>query len=289
MINLKPYTGDPFSFHKDVVSRKKAKKGDPDYKKRLELLNPTIEPQYKVYKGHFDARTLQLLTPSSLAVGAKEDLLTLYLYGSKKMQDLKIQVTTREDNRKIHTCQNCTINEVNSLDHLIPKDAFPAFVVNPLNLFPSCTKCNGHKSVNWRSGGAMLFLNLYLDTLPKVQYLFVSLTVDKDAVGVEFSLANVNGIDPDLFNVLESHYQRLHLFKRFREASDSIISEMQNLIVAQRKNGFSNNVIKQVVIDKVEADREYFGCNHYKSILELELINSNEFIAMHCELPSLVH
>ena len=287
MINLKPYAGDSFSFHKDVVSRKKTKKGDTDYKKRLELLNPIVEPQYKVYKGHFDGSTLQLLTPYSLPVGAKEDLLTLYLYGSKKMQELKIKVTTREDNRKIHTCQNCTINEVNSLDHLIPKDEFPVFVVNPLNLFPSCSKCNGHKSVNWKSGGAMLFLNLYLDTLPKIQYLFVSLAVDKDAVGVEFSLKNDNGVDPDLFKVLESHYQRLHLFKRFRQSSDSIISEMQNLIVAQRNNGFSIDVIKQVVIDKVEADREYFGYNHYKSILELELINSDEFIEMYCELALL--
>ncbi|GAB2977404.1 hypothetical protein GCM10027049_10630 [Mucilaginibacter puniceus] len=230
MRNLKHFDENALNFHDNIVKRKKNTVKDPDLKTRLTLLRENVKGQFETFDTKFSLNKLQHLTSFNFDEKEKIDLLKLYNYQSSVIQALKTKITTTETNRIIATCQNCTLSEINSFDHLLPKAEFSEFVVHPKNLFPSCTICNGYKSKAWLKDGSRMFLNLYLDELPKEQFLFVDIIINKDLIETKFYLDNHVGIDKDLFDIIQSHYANLSLFKRFSENSDIVISPLRNNI-----------------------------------------------------------
>jgi hypothetical protein len=105
----------------------------------------------------------------------------------------------------------------------LPRSLFGEFIVNPKNLFPSCGECNGHKLANPSSSE---FLNLYLDQLPSKQYLFVDIEIDGRDMETTFYCDNRNKICDALFNTISNHYDKMHLFQRFTDNNDLVISPL---------------------------------------------------------------
>jgi hypothetical protein len=277
MFNLKAYKGDSFDFLKEVVDRKKITNGDPTYKDRLVQLYAELQTLFKYYDKHFDKNTLEKLKSFGYKNGKKEDLENLYSYKSRILQDLKITLTTTISNRVISTCQNCSIGEVNSFDHILPQGEFPEFIINPKNLFPSCSKCNSHKSKVWKSKTGKVFLNLYIDKLPEKQYLFVNVLFEKGTIKTSYYLNNKkSSIEPSFFKLLESHYDSLHLFQRFRENSDAVVMELINSIKPY-VGTVSKLMLIKTVKEKIKRNQGSFGFNNWKSVLESELIGNKEF------------
>lgn len=279
MRNLEPYNEDSFEFYESVVASKRNSQQDPDYKERLQGYGAAISDQFEEYDQRFENDNLVGLANYGFAGNDKEDLLRLYSYKGALMQRLKINVTTTQHNRIMNTCQNCTISEVNSFDHFVNKDEFPEFSVHPKNLFPSCAICNSYKGEIWRENETIQYLNLYLDQLPEEQYLFVDITVNGGTVEADFSLDNRYGIDPIFFERVQNHYQRLHLCNRFRENSHSVIAPLENVIKSY-VDVLSVEEVVDLVIESAERNMDYFGFNYWKSILEIELVSSDDFLNM---------
>ncbi|WP_158729401.1 HNH endonuclease [Flavobacterium sp. I-STPA6A] len=277
MRNLNSTKRNGFDFHKDIVNSKKITKNNPGYKPRLVSIENEIKGLYDIYEKNFNGNVLENSTPKGYVDTNKTDLLSLYSYKSKQIQALKTEITTTETNRIINTCQNCTLSEINSFDHVLPKDEYSEFVVNPLNLFPSCTICNSFKGKFWHENGKRKYLNLYLDKLPDKQYLFVDIDYDKETFGLKFYLENRYGIDANLFILIESHYNKLHLLQRFSDNADRVITPLQNKIKPHLKL-LSIDQIKDLTIESSNLNRSVFGFNYWESILELSLIDNNDFI-----------
>ncbi|MFW2477730.1 MAG: HNH endonuclease [Sediminibacterium sp.] len=276
MRNLKAYNIDSFEFYKEIVNKKRNSVKDPTYKTRLATFETNIETLYKQYDDEFATDTLPTLRPHGYRDQDEKDLVSLYSYQNSKMQNLKIALTTNEQNRKVSTCQHCTIGEVNSFDHFVPKGEFAEFSVHPKNLIPSCSKCNSYKSTGWRNNNNRLFLNLYLDTLPDLQYLFVNLTVTDKDVSTTFYLDNRNGIDVKMYTLLEQHYRSLDLFNRFNENIDDVVEELEaDMRSGMEKLSFED--AKNVSISSSNKKRTVFGANYWKSILELALLDNQDF------------
>lgn len=277
MKNLKPHSGDCFSFHENVIDSKYKTKTDPDFKTRVALLNPKIKSKIEEYSDKYNSDSLQNITPIGFNGSEKADLLNLYDYNSKKIQKLKIELTTDENNRVNNTCQNCTISEVNSFDHYLPQSEFAEFVVNPLNLIPSCSKCNGHKNSVWRDHGKRKFLNLYIDKLPDVQYLFVKISLTDTEIDLDYYLDSKNGINKNLFELIEYHYDKLKLFERFKGNSDSVISELDTEILKYSKR-LSLTEIKETIIEECQDNFRLLGRNNWKLVLKDALINDTDYL-----------
>lgn len=277
MRNIDNSERDSLAFHKAVVKSKNVTKLDPDLKTRLIALDDDIELLYNNYRKNFDENCLEKTVSKAFADNNKNDLLSLYSYKSKLIQDLKTEITTTDANRIINTCQNCTISEINSFDHILPKEEFCEFVVNPLNLFPSCTTCNSYKGKFWNDNGKRIYLNLYLDKLPELQYLFVDIEFKKHTFGLKFYLDNRFGINPELFSLIESHYKKLHLLERFSDNGDKVITPLINQIKPYLKQ-LDLNIIKENSIETSNLNRKVFGFNYWESILQLNLIQNEDFI-----------
>jgi hypothetical protein len=272
MKNLNPYNEDSFSFYKAVRSKKR----DDNLISRLTAIDADIKPLYDSYDEAFDTNSLQSLTAKGYEGQEKLDLEALYDYDSATLTKLRGHLTTTASGRLVK-CQNCTINSISTFDHFVPQSEFPEFIVHPKNLLCCCGDCNPRKGAGWRRNGERTVLNLYLDQLPNVQYLFVNVDIGFLSIETEFYLNNQNGIDPSLFQLLTSHYQRLKLFKRFSDEADSVISTFKDTLEVYRENHTLQET-QEFATKTIQREQLAFGFNYWQSILKLELINNDDFL-----------
>ena len=262
-------------FFREAIDQKQ----DSALKIRLKLLEPTINMEYDNYEAEFRNKTIEKLMPNGFFNLYKDDLLSLYSYQSYVIRALRNRLSSLQAATIRNTCQNCTLIPVQSMDHILPKDRYPEFCINPLNLFPSCQTCNGHKSRSWTKSGKRLFLNLFLDDLPDEQYLFVDVTHRKDGIDFKFYLKLSKEIDKGLASLIDSHYSLLHLPERMRLSASSYFAEFRNTLVAARKR-LTNKEVVEMVFEKTVDDKVCYGTNYWKSALEEALVNDATFLSL---------
>lgn len=280
MIKLIGYQHCSIDFLNKVVGSKRLRQNElpPFYKHRIIDLIPMVSPAYQVYDIAFLQNQLHTVTASvSFTPDQKADALQLYDYSTKPFTILKNAIITLPNNYEVYTCQYCTIGSINTLDHIMPKDDYPEFVVHPKNLIPVCSQCNSYKSEKWITNGIHEFLNPYLNILPRDQFLFANINYVNDTFEVNFELRNPNFAIPIyLFNVIQNHYRNLHLLERFKNQSSKIISEFENSI----KGSLTNQSLDQA-IDCARATARFnqgiLGFNHFENIIKLELCNGVAF------------
>lgn len=272
MRNSKHHDGNSFDFYKKVLKNKR----DKDIKDFLLPYEKEIEKLYKTYDDNFDKDSLVLLKSKGFSKDVCANLKDLYKYSAKAFVDLRTELTTTENRREVH-CQYCTLSITNTFDHFVPQQEFAEFTIHPRNLHCCCSECNSKKSSFWRSSDKTLFLNLYKDILPKEQYLFATIEVDKKAVTVKFKLENKTSIDAELFNLIDTHYNKMNLFERFTEVSDNVISIFLSSLKAFDEPTLSTNSLK-IVKKQIEGEREALGQNYWQSILKLALLDSADFM-----------
>jgi 5-methylcytosine-specific restriction endonuclease McrA len=278
MKNLKVFNDEAFTFYKDVIDGKNTTAADPTYKTRLEALKVGIEERYGVYDDEFKKDRLQDIAEKTYTEAEKNDLLALYRFKAKILVRLKVKLTTLPNNRVHNICQNCTISEVNSFDHYLPKDLFPDFAVHPKNLVPSCTFCNARKSKAWQDQGKRLFINPYLDQLPIDQILFATIQVtNKTDLAIKFAVDNRNGIPADLYEMIAYHYSKLGLCSRFSDSCEVTIDGVEQEL-KKYAGKLPLDEVRAAIIENAQESRQTFGANHFIHILEEALARSDEFI-----------
>jgi hypothetical protein len=272
MKNSSAYSGDAFAFFKKVCQKKRSL----ELKNRLLTLDSSIIELFDQYEQCFADNTVELLTAHGYNDPPKADLTELYNYDSQTLSRLKTLLTTSPEGR-IVKCQNCTINDVNTFDHLVPQGEFPEFIVHPKNLFCSCGDCNSRKSSIWRNADRRTTLNLYLDQLPNIQYLFARTEVSNTNIEVAFTLQNVNGVDNNLFSLIKEHYTRLDLFRRFEDGADSIITSFKTTLVPLKLLN-DPTLARNIAFESIRLERLAFGFNYWQSVLKHELLTNDDFM-----------
>ena len=271
MKNLKSYSEDCFKVYKEAVEN--------ENKNKDILLNiqDDIESQFDIYSGKFRDKKLYEITSLAFSEEEKESLINLYQYRSAIIQKIKGAILDSQEITINNTCQYCTLSEVSTLDHIIPKKSFPEFSVNPLNLFPCCAKCNSKKSNLWIKNDKHLFLNLYLDELPNKKYLIADFDFKDNIPMVTFSLGNPENIDNRTYEIIESHFSRLDLLRRMRERSNEKITDIINAIKGNYKLNSDIDSVKSAIRETEENNKKVYGYNHWKSVLILSIIEKEEF------------
>ena len=272
MRKIKSYAGDTFNFHKKVLNAKKKGKT----KTIVSDIEEIIKAQFECYDICFKEDTLQNLEAAPVSVEQKAALLDLYSFQMKPFQELLADLTTDEHNRVSKLCPNCTINNVQSLDHCIPKTEFPEFSDNPKNLMQCCMTCNGKKSKIWRNDTDRVFLNLFLDEIPNLQYLFVRGELIEGTPVFSFRLERPKGINDLLYSKIVSHYTGLDLLNRFAVNSPDVIDELIFIIKSLIENSIPQDKIKNSVLSSASKLQDKFGTNYWKALLYIECVSNKE-------------
>lgn len=273
MKKINSYNGNAFEFHKEMVNDKHT----GAVKTRLKTYEVNVSAQYSLFETKFLENKLESLNSFGYKYSAKSDLVSLYSSQKARIIKLKNELTTTIDGRDDSTCPFCTIGEVNSLDHYIPKSLYAEFSVNPKNLVPCCSLCNSKKLDIWLEVGKRKFLNLYVDDIPSEQYLFVNLSFSDDDFDYNYIVDNRNQIDADLFELIKSHYDRLGLTNRFKAKSNNVVSELEREIRKYIRL-LQVDIIKELILEEIIEEKQLFGNNYWKSILKQTLVNSQDFM-----------
>jgi 5-methylcytosine-specific restriction endonuclease McrA len=274
MQNLKIFTPETghFNCYCDIAN---AKYGDR--RVRLNDLNPTIQDRYLEYEQN--SGDLISIDTRSFSNDEKNDLLHCYETETAPLIELKAQI------RKVQKggiCQYCGFGEATTFDHFLPKGFFPELCVLPINLIPCCSDCNSKKGSRWKDDNNLLFLNLYYDQLPSDKiYLFATIDYDKSTTPttpiVNFTLHFNENNTFSLEEVVQSHYQLLNLFERYKYIANEFVSEKYYELASC--NDVDSSMIRDELIKAGRRLRKQYGCNYWKSAILDALAQSEDFIA----------
>lgn len=278
MINLTQDTNDSFSEYKAAVDRKN---DDSIEKKELLSIEKPMEDCYINYKQHFDSNNLENLNAARVGQQHKDTLLGLYSSNVAIVKNFRKRYFAQNPQTYNNLCPYCTLSEANTTEHILPKEKYPEYAVDTLNLIPACSGCNSKKgdSVIDAISGKRTTINYYTDTLPQEQYLYMDFEVSNNNIKATYRLENyANKIDEEMYSLIERHFAKFDLLNRFNIKAIQEIGELINLYVVE---GISNeaeyNTFAAKQIRKINMDKPQLGYNHWKVILYQSAATSDVF------------
>lgn len=266
MHNLVPYTDNAFSLYKDAVERKDA----GESKDRLLAAEATIQAYYEEFDQHFSNNTLRNIAPRRARKPLKDDLFEMYSFDAAIVKEVKSWLKSHNPVTVYGVCQHCGIVPFDTMDHILPHQQYAEYAVHARNLIPCCTDCNRRK--NERE-----ILNLYIDVLPNVEYLFMDVRADEDTIDLTFRLDNSQGFVPQaLFDKITSHYTKLELFDRMKTLANTRVSGFLTQIKRTFEKKGKQKVINEVLED-IEDLRRAYGYNYWEVAFQKGLVSSPVF------------
>ena len=267
MRNMKPYDlKEAFEVYKDAVSRKQ----DGPEKTELNNLEAPIKDCYLNYERHFKQNDLEYMPKARVGIEHRDVLLGLFGSQTKLVKDFRKRYFEINPQTYNNLCPYCVINSSGTTEHILPKEKYPEYAVNVLNLIPGCGDCNwakGEKVLD--DDGNKLIINFYTDVLPDVQFLFVDITEKAGMLRFEYKLSNEgNLINTELFALIERHFDKLHLLKRYDEKAIQEMAEIKNTYRAEDfENEDQYDVFSKKQVKKCDLDVPEYGRNHWKVVL----------------------
>lgn len=281
MKKISYYRGDAVLFHSKVLKAKRNSAQDPHYTGRMHALWNVSVAQFGEYDQRFVANTLERMSQKNLTGQDVEDFQRLYSYRDNMMVDLRGKLSCDYAGREYPFCPQCDIGETGTLDHILPQSVFPVLSDHPRNLIRCCHKCNGYKSSTWLENGKRKYLNLYIDEMPDVQMLFVTLGVDGTDITYEYYVDNPNGADADIYRMYGNTFMKLHLKERYEFLTNEEITNVKSSINnVQKIFHASDDQLKEMIRQGAYDEQSKHGVNYWRAILKLAICDNDVVFGM---------
>lgn len=275
MINLSSDTEDSFDLYKKAVGRKHKS----PQKTELLSIEQQVKERYDEYKVHYGSNTIEQLNQSDVGHEHKDVLLDLYSSNAVIIKHFRERFFQRNPQTYNNLCPYCSINEANTTDHILPKEQYPEYAIDTLNLIPACSNCNSLKGDNVvNDKGEKITINFYRDTLPKEQYLYVDFQVMGTSIKATYYIHNKGKIPDDIFALIKRHFDKLGLIDRFNYKAIQEISELTNLYFIEKFSSENEyNIFATKQLQKTKMDKLSLGYNHWRVILYQSAATSKVF------------
>ncbi|RDI20713.1 hypothetical protein DFR41_110121 [Pseudacidovorax intermedius] len=235
---------------------------------RLVELHPLIVSRYDAYELALGLDALDGFESNEDAVADGNILRSCYAIATQALLALKEDIKAAQPERLLSLCPMCGITLPNTFDHYLPAIDFPELSVHPINLVPCCSTCNTKKDRYWITDeGERLFINFYSDLIPDTQFIFAQLITSPQikSVGVNFYLNRPDGVEQEVWSLVERHFNRLHLLDRYLENGNT---EISNLLEACSSHLAAGGVDAGLFLSHIGRSQErIFGKNHWTAVL----------------------
>ena len=137
-----------------------------------------LEQLYKDYE-EADGRPLATLNPVNLGGAVPAHLLAAY---NEVTEGGKLSALRSALKLSVDECPYCGFGEIRDLDHHLQKAHFQCLSIFPLNLVPSCAKCNGHKPRKPKPDPKKHHIHAYLEDVSAYNFLVADVVLKKKAM-----------------------------------------------------------------------------------------------------------
>ena len=140
---------------------------------------------------------------------SKTDLATLY----RRLRDNNNTRNIYDEIRAVAApgkCPYCGSGTIGTLDHYLPQSHYPLFTITPINLVPSCERCNGKKRDSFPAFRDQQPLHPYFDEFWDERWLFAELNCEIPVSAGFFVRAPIAWQDYKR-NRIEAHFADLDL------------------------------------------------------------------------------
>lgn len=276
MIKIPKYRGSShFQDYKDAVDRCNGKK-----KAALKAIEAGMEVIYDEYDERFANSDVHNQPPHKLSVADQNYLRSLYVSGNTITELFRNDYNVRVQQHNMlyaYKCPYCTLNEANTLEHILPKQTYPEYAVHAYNLIPCCSKCNTYKGEDIKDGsGVPWTINFYYHDPDAFQYLEAEFKTDINGFPVfEFHLVFPHDCDQLLKKIIENHYKKLHLLVRFKEMAEGKYAEEEIRLL----NCISIEDVKDNLNSYLSSAGFRYGRNHYYVAMLRCMAISNDYLS----------
>lgn len=150
----------------------------------------TLEEGEHDFESKFITNDIYQIPQNSIVLGniGKKQMKSVYDYrmvgvnmpGRKFYNQIKISAPHGK-------CPLCSVREVDTLDHYLPKSKYPLYAVTPINLIPACTPCNKGKHIDSPTTQAEQTLHPYFDSIDAESWLKAEV-LQTNPIGFEYSV-----------------------------------------------------------------------------------------------------
>ena len=278
MINMKKYAGGktPYELFSEAVGRKDKKSADTI---ELNARKHKVEIAYRYYERAMDNQKLNILNPSNVLSEIKQPLLGMYSSDCKLVKTFRDWYFQNNPQTYYDVCPYCTINSANTTEHILPKEVYPEYAVNVFNLIPACSQCNSFKGDEiFDQNGEVFTINFYTDTLPDIRYLFARITQIIGGVQFKYFLNNRNGVDANLYALIERHFDHYHLLDRYYAKAVQELPSIVNYFKSEELTCEADyDKAASNLIRKTDEDSKVYGKNHWKIVMYYDAATSPVF------------
>ena len=173
-------------------------------------------------------------------------------------------------------CVFCSVTDVDSLDHLLPREVYPEFSVLALNLVPACSRCNRIKDRECFKATGNSLMHPYFTEMPVDPLLFVEVSVRQNAITWNYFLRRDTAIDEEAFSTIENLFVVLRLAELYRRHS---VGEMQDRLLSMSSIYESGGpeLLQEYLAREAESAKAGHGENYWKTAFLRALAASREF------------
>jgi hypothetical protein len=179
-------------------------------------------------------------------------------------------------------CPLCGHRGVSTLDHYLPKTAFPLLCVTPANLVPACSDCNKMKSDGVPANAADQALHPYFDNVDQDTWLKAEVVQDKPP-------ALIFRVDPPqhwatgLADRVQHHFKTFGLASLYGVEAASELAEKAYQLAQVHKAGGEQAVKEH--LDMEAISRGKVNRNHWRTAAYRALADSSWYCSGGFDFP----
>lgn len=183
-------------------------------------------------------------------------------------------------NSKKSRCCFCSYEDPTELDHFLPKSVFPEFSILPINLIPSCHRCNKLKASATPTSAANCYIHPYYEEYADLVWLETRLNFDfSGSLTITYHISGtLEASQPTLAARIERQFKSLQLHQRYSlQASEEVSA------IAYRLENLRNSAGREQVrnhLNEEAQSRARINRNSWQSALYQALHQTDRFCDM---------
>jgi 5-methylcytosine-specific restriction endonuclease McrA len=158
-------------------------------------------------------------------------------------------------------CPLCGEREVETLDHILPKKSFPTLVVTPINLVPSCNKCNKKKSAKIAISSYEEPIHPYYDDIQSERWLYAKLNKEI-GIFIDYHFVKPVNWGEVMTERVTNHFDFFELGRLFSLRAATELSEKKYRLCKLHKETGPKTVKKY--LEELAEDYSTSYTNHWK-------------------------